>query len=121
MKITGIHHVQICIPREKEDEARAFYKGILQLEEIPKPDALRKNGGIWFQFGHQQLHIGVEDQVYKGKHHPAFLVDDLTSFKDHLALHQVPIQQELPFPGFSRFTIRDPFGNRIEFIQPSSL
>ncbi|MBH0170601.1 VOC family protein [Fictibacillus sp. 18YEL24] len=121
MKITGIHHVQICIPREKIDEARDFYKGILQLEEIPKPEALRKNGGMWFEFAHQQLHIGVEDQVYKGKHHPAFLVDDLLSFKEHLALHHIQIQEELPIPGFSRFTIRDPFGNRIEFIQPSSL
>ncbi|MED1862783.1 VOC family protein [Fictibacillus nanhaiensis] len=121
MKITGIHHVQICIPRGKEDEARAFYSGLLQLQEISKPEALRKNGGMWFQFGHQQLHIGVEDQVYKGKHHPAFLVDDLSTFHDHLAIHQIQIQEELPIPGFKRFTIRDPFENRIEFIQPSSL
>ncbi|MBN3555043.1 VOC family protein [Fictibacillus nanhaiensis] len=119
MKITGIHHVQLCIPRGKEEEARAFYESMLQLKEIPKPEALRKNGGMWFQIGHQQLHIGVEEQVYKGKHHPAFFVDNLSSFKEHLSLHHIQIQEELPIPGFSRFTIRDPFGNRIEFIQPS--
>ncbi|MFG6496336.1 VOC family protein [Fictibacillus sp. UD] len=119
MKINGIHHVQLCIPHHKEKEAKDFYRGILQLQEITKPKALQKNGGMWFQVGHQELHIGVEDQIYKGKHHPAFLVESLQKLRDHLILHNIQIQDELPIPGFNRFTIRDPFGNRIEFIERS--
>lgn len=117
MKITGIHHVQICIPRDKEKDAKTFYQDILQLEEITKPEALQKNGGMWFQIGHQELHIGVEDQTLKGKHHPAFFVESLQEFRDHLIFHAIQIQEELPIPGFNRFSIRDPFGNRIEFIE----
>jgi catechol 2,3-dioxygenase-like lactoylglutathione lyase family enzyme len=117
MKITGIHHVQLCIPADKESEAKKFYKDILGLKEIPKPEALLKNGGMWFQVGSQELHIGVEDQVFKGKHHPAFFVIGLNELKDHLSAQEITIQKELPIPGYNRFSIRDPFGNRIEFIE----
>lgn len=118
MKISGIHHVQLCIPADKESEAKIFYKDVLGLKEIPKPEALKKNGGMWFQIGSQELHIGVEDQVFKGKHHPAFLVMGLKELKDHLISQEITIQKELPIPGYNRFSIRDPFGNRIEFIEP---
>jgi catechol 2,3-dioxygenase-like lactoylglutathione lyase family enzyme len=118
MKISGIHHVQVCIPADNEAEAREFYKEVLGLKEIPKPEALQKNGGMWFQVGSQELHIGVEEQVFKGKHHPAFLVTGLNELKDHLTAQEITIQKELPIPGFNRFSIRDPFGNRIEFIEP---
>ncbi|KZE63385.1 glyoxalase [Fictibacillus phosphorivorans] len=117
MKINGIHHIQLCIPHNKEEEAKHFYQGILQLKEITKPKSLQKNGGMWFQIGNQELHIGVEDQIGKGKHHPAFLVECLQELRDHLIFHNIQIQEELPIPGFDRFTIRDPFGNRIEFIE----
>lgn len=119
MKITGIHHVQLCIPRGKEKEARTFYQDTLQLQEITKPEVLQKNGGMWFQIGNQELHIGVEDQIFKGKHHPAFFVESLQELRDHLIVHSIQIQKELPIPGFNRFSIRDPFGNRIEFIERS--
>lgn len=118
MKITGIHHVQLCIPADKESEAKKFYKDVLGLKEIPKPEALLKNGGMWFQVGSQELHIGVEDQVFKGKHHPALFVIGLNELKDHLSAQEITIQKELPIPGYNRFSIRDPFGNRIEFIEP---
>jgi catechol 2,3-dioxygenase-like lactoylglutathione lyase family enzyme len=118
MKISGIHHIQLCIPAEKESEAKFFYKDVLGLKEIPKPETLQKNGGMWFQVGSQELHIGVEDQVFKGKHHPAFLVIGISKLKSHLSAKGISIQKEIPIPGFNRFSIRDPFGNRIEFIEP---
>jgi catechol 2,3-dioxygenase-like lactoylglutathione lyase family enzyme len=118
MKISGIHHVQLCIPANKETEANEFYKNVLGLKEVPKPEALKKNGGMWFKIGNQELHIGVEDQVFKGKHHPAFLVTGLKEIQAHLSAHGITIQIESTIPGFNRFSIRDPFGNRIEFIEP---
>lgn len=33
MKIIGVHHVQLCIPVDKEQEAKKFYNEILQLQE----------------------------------------------------------------------------------------
>jgi len=35
-----LDHIQICVPRAKEKEARAFYIDFLQLQEIPKPEDL---------------------------------------------------------------------------------
>ncbi|WNB90565.1 VOC family protein [Bacillus sp. NEB1478] len=119
MKIIGVHHVQLCIPVDKEQEAKKFYNEILQLQEIEKPDELKKNGGMWFKIGPQELHIGVEPQsIPKGKQHPAFLVQDVNEWHNHLLEQGVVIQKEIPIPGFNRFSIRDPFDNRLEFIEP---
>jgi catechol 2,3-dioxygenase-like lactoylglutathione lyase family enzyme len=121
MKISGIHHIQLCIPEGKEAEAKFFYCDILRLKEIAKPDALLKNGGVWFQLGNIELHIGVENLTgEKGKQHPAFLVQDIDSWQNHLTENNIDIQKELPIPGVNRFSIRDPFNNRIEFIEPIS-
>lgn len=32
-----LNHIQLCIPKNKEKEARAFYCDILGLKEIEKP------------------------------------------------------------------------------------
>ena len=47
-----------------EPAARSFYGGLLGLREIPKPP-LRwpRDGGVWFQLGDQELHIGIEPRL----------------------------------------------------------
>ena len=55
-----IDHVQICIPEGKEDEARAFYTGVIGLKEIPKPESLIPNGGLWYQVADVELHLGSQ-------------------------------------------------------------
>ena len=62
-----LDHVQICIPEGKEIEARRFYCDVLQLEEIDKPEYLKKNGGFWLKIADIQLHIGVEASKCKSK------------------------------------------------------
>ncbi|MDF2659441.1 MAG: Lactoylglutathione lyase-like lyase, partial [Paenibacillus sp.] len=57
----GIDHVQLAGPRGCEEEARSFFGGLLGREEIPKPENLRKRGGVWFRCGVHELHIGVQD------------------------------------------------------------
>ena len=49
MTFTGIDHVQVAAPPGGEREARAFYGGVLGLEEIEKPEPLRGRGGIFMQ------------------------------------------------------------------------
>jgi catechol 2,3-dioxygenase-like lactoylglutathione lyase family enzyme len=117
MSFKGIHHVQLCIPVGAEDAARVFYTQILGMHEIDKPHALKKNGGLWCKAGPQELHIGVEDQPVNGKHHPAFLVTKLSDLKERLIKSGIVINEEIPIPGYNRITIRDPFGNRLEFIE----
>ena len=63
----GIDHVQVAAPRNQEDEARAFYGDKLGFQEIKKPDLLAKRGGVWFQVGQHQLHVGVENDFQPAK------------------------------------------------------
>src|SRR5699024_12198790 len=68
----GIDHVQVAAPKNQEGEARAFYGKKLGFQEIKKPEELAKRGGVWFQVGHHQLHVGVENDFHPAKKaHPA--------------------------------------------------
>lgn len=120
MSIIGIDHVQITIPAGTEDEARAFYCDLLGLREIPKPDSLRHRGGFWLAVGSQSVHVSIEEGVdrHKTKAHIAYRVEDLAGWRERLEAAGVTIGESIPIPGFDRFEFRDPFGNRVEFIQP---
>ena len=112
-----LNHLQLCIPIGKEEEAKKFYCGILGLHEIPKPEILIPNGGFWLQAGDIQIHIGVENEINQSKRHPAFEVGNIDEAKKHLEKFKIPINEEKPIPGQKRFSFKDPFGNRIEFLQ----
>ncbi|HEX8285844.1 MAG TPA: VOC family protein [Pyrinomonadaceae bacterium] len=113
-----IDHVQVCIPRGTEEEARDFYGRLLGLEEVEKPDALKKNGGMWYNVADVQLHVGVEDAVAPSKRHPGFEVEDASAVRAYLEASGVRTKDEPDIPGFVyRFSLFDPFGNRIEFLE----
>lgn len=120
MTIVGIHHVQITIPKGAEEAARAFYCGALGLPEVEKPDSLKGRGGFWVQAGDRQVHIGVEDGVERArtKAHVAYQVNDLAAWRAKLEAAGARMAESVPIPGFDRFECRDPFDNRMEFIQP---
>jgi catechol 2,3-dioxygenase-like lactoylglutathione lyase family enzyme len=120
MKITfkRFDHVQVCIPRGAEDRARDFYGRLLGLEEIEKPDVLKKNGGLWYSVADVQLHVGVEETVAPSKRHPAFDVDDAKAVRTYLERNGVRTKDEPDIPGVvHRFSLFDPFGNRIELLE----
>lgn len=120
MTILSLHHAQITIPKGAEDEARAFYCGVLGLNEIAKPEALAGRGGFWLEVGDRQVHVGTEDKSVDrraSKAHVAYLVDDIETARNHLRANGVDIIEGIPIPGYERFEFRDPFGNRVEFLQ----
>lgn len=117
MVIKKLNHLQICVPIGAEEEARTFYSQVLGLTEIEKPDALKPNGGLWFQIADIQLHIGVEEEPNRSKRHPAFEVEDLENTRLDLQKQGVQIKEETAIPGVKRFSFFDPFGNRIEFLE----
>jgi catechol 2,3-dioxygenase-like lactoylglutathione lyase family enzyme len=117
IKIKRLDHIQICIPTGMEDEARKFYTDILNFTEIEKPEALKPNGGLWYQAGDIQLHIGTEDEINNSKRHPAFEIEELLRVKEYLRSKNTEIKEEIPIPGIRRFSFRDPFGNRIEYLE----
>jgi len=112
-----LDHIQICIPKGKENEARAFYTNIIGLTEIPKPQELIANGGLWYQLADIQFHIGTENEINKSKRHPAFEVYDIKASRTHLENNGVKIKEDTQVPGQVRFSFIDPFDNRIELLQ----
>jgi catechol 2,3-dioxygenase-like lactoylglutathione lyase family enzyme len=118
MTILSIDHVQLAIPRGREAEARSFYAEVLGLREVPKPEAMRARGGMWFQAGPVQIHLGIEDDMRASvKAHPALVVDDLEAYRARLAAAGCEWRDADDIPGTRRGHTRDPFGNRIELIQ----
>jgi len=119
-KIVGIHHVQITVPEGQESAARDFYCGVMGLREVEKPGVLKGRGGLWLAAGDLQVHVGVEGGVdrTRTKAHVAYQVTDLAKWRDRLEKAGVAMMDSVPIPGYRRFEFRDPFGNRVEMIQP---
>jgi catechol 2,3-dioxygenase-like lactoylglutathione lyase family enzyme len=117
--IAGIDHVQLAAPPGCEEEARRFFGGVLGLDEVPKPEAIAAGGGLWFQCGAQQLHVGVEEAFAPArKAHPAFAVDSrerLAAVAARLEAAGVAVAWDDRLAGVSRFHADDPWGNRLEF------
>ena len=117
--LTGLHHVQLAMPMGQENRAGAFYQDVLEMNIEPKPSALAKRGGIWFRKGLVRLHLGVETPFRPArKAHPAFQIDGLNELAQRLKAVSFPVTWDTDLDGYRRFYSEDPFGNRIEFLEP---
>ncbi len=118
MRVCSLTHVQLAMPRGGEARAREFYGGILGLAEIPKPANLARRGGVWFQVGDLELHLGVEDDFRPArKAHPALMVEGLAELTGKLKDAGYAPASDEPLEGFERVYVADPFGNRIELME----
>lgn len=116
MRVTKIDHVQLAMPREGEEEARAFYDGLLNIHEVPKPAELAARGGCWFEDGEVKIHLGVEEDFRPAlKAHPALLVEDLEILITKLTAAGVGVEIKV-VEGQIHAYVHDPFGNRIELF-----
>ncbi len=110
------------MPAGGEEAARRFYGGVLGLQEIVKPLDLAERGGCWFRGEGVELHLGVEQGFRPaGKAHPALVVEDLDALRTVLEQARVETAEDLPLEGFRRIYAFDPFGNRLEFLEPVSI
>lgn len=120
MRIEALDHVQLAMPVGEEELARRFYSRLLGIPEVPKPPHLAKRGGCWFERGYLKVHLGVEiDFRPARKAHPAFTVTDLVPLVARLREAGVVVDEGEPLPGFLRCYVSDPFGNRIELLEPT--
>jgi catechol 2,3-dioxygenase-like lactoylglutathione lyase family enzyme len=120
MRLRGIDHIQLAMPRGGEEEARTFYEGILGVPEAEKPPNLAKRGGCWFAKGSLRIHLIEDDFRPARKAHPAFLVEDLSGLRKLLEAASFTAKIGEPLEGYERIYVDDPFGNRIEFLEPFS-
>jgi catechol 2,3-dioxygenase-like lactoylglutathione lyase family enzyme len=108
------------MPAGGEQLARNFYAGILGISETPKPAHLAKRGGCWFERGELKIHLGVEADFRPArKAHVALLVADLPELLEKLSASGYPFTADEPLEGYRRIYADDPFGNRIELMEPN--
>lgn len=120
MAVLSIDHVQLAMPEGQEADARRFYQDLLGIPEVPKPDNLAKRGGCWFEDGRGvKIHLGVERPFSPArKAHPALLVSDIGALASAIASAGYRVVDDEPLEGYHRIYVDDPFGNRIELIEP---
>jgi len=122
--VVRIDHVQVTVPPAREGDAIRFYGEVLGLERIPKPPEAAKRGGAWFRHGAVQVHVSPEDvdaTAHSGsKRHVCYVVASLAAAERALRDAGVAILPDPnPEPGWPRFYVRDPGGNRVEIAEPA--
>jgi catechol 2,3-dioxygenase-like lactoylglutathione lyase family enzyme len=119
MPVRRIDHILIAMPAGREQEARAFYSGMLGFAEKAKPPQLAERGGCWFESGPVTVHLGVDKNfIAARKAHPAFIVDGLAGLETKLKQAGYKVTEDEPIEGCDRRHVEDPFGNRLELIEP---
>lgn len=125
-----LHHVQMSMPRGREEEARRFYGEALGLEEVEKPPSLAGRGGCWFRaFDGRtvtaEIHLGVEEPFVPAKKaHPGLScssLDELEATAERIVRggYELSWAERETFEGYIRFHARDGFGNRLEVLTPA--
>ncbi|HEX2077000.1 MAG TPA: VOC family protein [Longimicrobium sp.] len=118
-RIVALEHVQLAMPAGEEAAARRFYGEVLGLAEIAKPPRLAARGGAWFGEGAVQVHLGVEQDFRPArKAHPAFRVQDLDALAARCEAAGHAPTWDADLLGYRHFYVADPFGNRLEFLEP---
>ena len=108
-------------PRGSEDLCRGFWSGILGLTlgltEITKPAGLAGRGGVWYQTGASELHLGVEQDFRPAKKaHPAFAAADIDGLAQKLQAVNIAVAWNADIADRRRFFTEDPVGNRVEIL-----
>ena len=118
--ISALDRVQLAMPAGGEREARAFYSGLLGLDEREKPAPLADRGGAWFALPDgRQLHLGVERPFRASrKAHPALVAADLDGLAREIEAARSPVRWDDALAPRRRFYGEGPFGNRLGFLEP---
>jgi catechol 2,3-dioxygenase-like lactoylglutathione lyase family enzyme len=114
-----LQHVSVPMPRGGHDRARAFYAGLLGLEERDVPPKLDAAELIWFRVGGDlELHLYSSDEPAPRSQHFCLRVDSgLAALRQQLEDAGVEVEDVTEIVGRPRFMCRDPFGNRIELTE----
>ncbi len=119
MEVIGLDHVQLAMPAGRESAAVAFYQDLLGIPQVAKPPHLAARGGCWFESATVKIHLGVDPDFSPArKAHPALLVSSLAALLDRIREAGGLIRDDEPLEGYHRAYVDDPFGNRIELLEP---
>jgi hypothetical protein len=108
-----------CRPDARTSRAPFFYARLLGIPEKLRPAELAKRAGAWFEDGAVKLHLGAEADFRPArKAHPALRVSELPSLVARLREARFDVIDD-PLTGYRRVYVSDPFGNRLELMEPS--
>jgi catechol 2,3-dioxygenase-like lactoylglutathione lyase family enzyme len=114
-----LQHVSVAIAPDGAGEARAFYGGLLGLEEKPVPPKLDPRELVWFSTGGDlELHLMQTGDEPPPAAHLCLAVDSgLDELRASLEAAGVETRTPTEIIGRPRFMCRDPFGNVVELTQ----
>jgi catechol 2,3-dioxygenase-like lactoylglutathione lyase family enzyme len=119
MRKPRLQHVSCTVPLNSQEQVRAFYGGVLGLEEKPRPQSLAHLGLIWFYAGDYEMELHfVPDPLLSNpsaQHHFCLEVEQVEEYRQRVSSAGYAIIEGNPIPGRPRFFCRDPFGNLLEF------
>ena len=123
-----VHHIQLMMPTDGQDLARAFWGETMGLTEVPKPVALSVRGGCWFRAFDEngatvvEMHISPDEGFAPARRsHPAFVLDSVAELEQLAARveaggYELSWADRDTFDGYLRFHCWDGFGNRVEVL-----
>jgi catechol 2,3-dioxygenase-like lactoylglutathione lyase family enzyme len=120
LKAKRINHITLAVPAGEHVKVRAFYGGVLGLEEIPRPAELNAVYALmWFKFLDIQFHIDFTPPWFQPaeNRHVAIEVEDLPAWRGYLAGKGATIREAVAMPDRERFYLLDPFGNYFELME----
>ena len=114
-----LQHVSVPMPPGGHAEARAFYGGLLGLEERDVPPKLAASELVWFRVGDDlELHVFETDEAVPRSQHFCLRLDEgLAELRARLESAGVEVDDTTEIVGRPRFMCRDPFGNRVELTE----
>jgi catechol 2,3-dioxygenase-like lactoylglutathione lyase family enzyme len=116
--VPRLQHVSTSIPPGAQETIRAFYGGVLGLEEKEVPQTLKHLNLVWFAVGEGEMELHfVPSTILAAEGDPrhfCLVVEDLEAYRKRLTEAGHKIIEDLPIPNRPRFFCRDPLGNRIE-------
>ena len=117
----GLHHVQLGIRRAVRTAVGSSGDRSWGSLSWRSPRHLRRAVGAGSGVAPSRSISGSRPHFRPaGKAHPGILVADLDSVAERLELHGVEVKWDEDFPGMRRFYAADPFGNRLELLEPLS-
>ncbi len=106
---------------EAPEQAEAFYGGVLGLEPLERITHAESPAGAWYLCGAPQVHLSAERNAASSNRasgrHAGFMVKDLDALRARLVAAGIEVKEGSPLPRQKRFFARDPFGNRLEFLE----
>ena len=114
-----LQHVSVATSLDGADAARAFYGGLLGLQEKPVPPKLDPGKTVWFDAGGDlELHLMQTGDGPPPRAHLCLAVDSgLAELRARLEAAGVETRTPTEIVGRPRFMCRDPFGNVVELTE----